>query len=187
MTSDVATCWQAFGSGVTAVATVVLAGITGLYVRATRRILDQSVHQAAAAEKQAAAMRDNLEFMRRAATPEWTLLVPASSGSLSLEFKNLSDVDARRISYGLAVTSEPQARKLILDPQQHPSQHYVAARQSFLVKLEPGSVPFDGDLFVLSTGRFGLAQTTTWQVTVRRRENDHLFDLVQSPPRVDYG
>jgi hypothetical protein len=187
MTSDAATWWQAIGSVVTAVATTGLVVITYLYVRATRRILEQSAHQAAAAEKQAAAMRDNLEFMRRAAVPEWALLVNAQTGYLVLEFLNLSEVDALRISYTLAVTSGPQAKKLILKPPQRPPQLFVAARKTFTATLEPGSVPFDGELALQSTGRWGLQQTTTWSVKVHQR-GDTLFELVQLlPPRVDYS
>jgi hypothetical protein len=89
MTSDAATLWQAVGSVVTAVATVVLAVITGRYVRATKRILEQSALQATATDKHAAAMRDNLTLLQHAAVPEWALLVPGTPRHLSLEFKNL--------------------------------------------------------------------------------------------------
>jgi hypothetical protein len=97
----------------------------------------------------------------------------------------MSDVDARRISYGIFVTTQ-QATISTLEPRQHPAQHYVAARDSFIVRLDPGTVPFEGELWVRSTGRFGLAQTTKWSVSVRQRESDNLLEFVQSLPRVEY-
>jgi hypothetical protein len=183
MDPGIATTWQAIGAAVTAVATVVLAAITWYYARTSRAILEASSRQAAAADSQARVMSQNLEHLRRAGVPEWELLRSTMPHKVFLEFRNVSDVMARRVSCWFEPRPGTEATTLRFDPAGARRVALVAPGDSFHTDLHcDGDGSWGAVLFVTAMGQGGLTQTSRWTLEVwRPRPNEVLATEARGP------
>jgi hypothetical protein len=157
---------------VNAIAVLALAVITYWYARSTSRMLAQMKVQAEATAHQADATQATLDLMRRTALPEWDMRVSFNPQEVLLHITNNGESPGRNIQAEL-VPNPPGDKKAALRSDVPLANVVSPPGGNFRLHLTSEDPPYEGNLVIRSTGRWGAEEITRWHIRLHRRDYGH--------------
>jgi len=142
---------NAIASGVNALAVVVLVGVTWWYARTTNRMLKQ---------------------MERQPLPEWDLHYSSSPTEVTLSLRNNGLGPARQIQVEFSPTPANNDH-LSWKPDRNLGMAVVTPGESLNILLTSKTPPYDGNLIVQPTGRWGVGRSDQWRIRIEREPFGH--------------